>query len=201
MAQPLPPAQATPATAPLSAQQAVPLTPENSVPLDLLRPDAPLSLDPGQDPLERLRDIHLPPDVPFWPPAPGWFILAGLALFLVLFLLWREWRWRHSLAYKALKTLEAETHNAGSRATAAAAATVFRRILVSRGKTHEAALAGPPWQTFLQAGKTGLPEELALLVAQAPYLPPQDMQTANAADTVLRATLLKAAQRWVRSNA
>ena len=33
-----------------------------------------------ENPLVNLKDIHLPPPVPFWPPAPGWWILALLLI-------------------------------------------------------------------------------------------------------------------------
>ena len=47
----------------------------------------------GQDPLAQLRDIHLPDTGGFWPPAPGWWLLALLSLTaLALAVLW--WR-RH----------------------------------------------------------------------------------------------------------
>ncbi|MDP7406676.1 MAG: DUF4381 domain-containing protein, partial [SAR324 cluster bacterium] len=29
----------------------------------------------NQDPLAALRDVHLPPAVSWWPPAPGWWII------------------------------------------------------------------------------------------------------------------------------
>jgi uncharacterized protein DUF4381 len=35
------------------------------------------------DPLQQLRDVHLPPDPSWWPPAPGWWILAALAFALL----------------------------------------------------------------------------------------------------------------------
>ncbi len=34
----------------------------------------------AEDPLAQLADIHLPGEVPFWPPAPGWWMLAGVVL-------------------------------------------------------------------------------------------------------------------------
>jgi len=33
-----------------------------------------------ENPLVNLKDIHLPPPVSFWPPAPGWWILALLMI-------------------------------------------------------------------------------------------------------------------------
>jgi len=39
----------------------------------------------GQNPLDMLRDIHLPGEVSAWPPAPGWWILAILS---IAFILW-----------------------------------------------------------------------------------------------------------------
>ncbi len=160
----------------------------------------PLSLEPGQDPLARLRDIHLPPDVPFWPPAPGWFALAGLVVLVLLVLAIREWRWRRTLAYKALKALDAAP-NTDSRATAAASAELIRRILVTRHRTREASLTGTPWHEFLCAGKTGLPDHIAQLVATAPYLPPRTPAEAGPEDVPLRAEVLKSVRRWIRANA
>lgn len=40
------------------------------------------------DPLSQLRDIHLPQTGGFWPPAPGWWILAFALLAAVATLVW-----------------------------------------------------------------------------------------------------------------
>lgn len=46
----------------------------------------------AEDPLSELADIHLPDAVPFWPPAPGWWVLAALVMFALVLL------YRHQLA-------------------------------------------------------------------------------------------------------
>ena len=37
------------------------------------------------DPLAELRDIHLPPEIGWWPPAYGWWILITALLTLTIF--------------------------------------------------------------------------------------------------------------------
>lgn len=49
------------------------------------------------DPLSNLRDIHLPEPGGFWPPAPGWWLLAAVVLALALVLaLWLYRRHRRN---------------------------------------------------------------------------------------------------------
>ena len=50
------------------------------------QPAAPASA-PGPD----LRDIHLPAEPSWWPPAPGWWLLAALVLVAIVVAVW-TWR-------------------------------------------------------------------------------------------------------------
>ena len=43
-------------------------------------------MESAVDPLEKLRDIHLPLDPNWWPPAPGWWIILCLFMVIVVFL-------------------------------------------------------------------------------------------------------------------
>ena len=40
---------------------------------------------PEENPLINLKDIHLPPAVAIWPPAPGWWIVAVVLLLMFEF--------------------------------------------------------------------------------------------------------------------
>lgn len=166
---------------------------------DLVLPQhAPVTLDPAADPLATLRDIHLPQAVAFWPPAPGWFALAGLVVALVLVGLFLEWRRRQTLAYRALQEFKATAGSGDTRAVGAAAAILVRRVLLSRDP-HAAAAAftGEAFARFMAAGPKGMPPEIGRFLAMAPYLPPG----APEADDVDRRALVSAVRRWIRSHA
>ncbi len=171
----------------------------NAPPID---PQAAPSAEPAGDPLAELRDIHLPPEVSFWPPAPGWWMLAGLVVLLLIGLAYLEWRRRQTLSYRAVKALEAigadHARYPDSRAVAAEAAVLIRRVVLSRpGRGEAAALTGDAWQSYLAKGKAGVPAEISAFLAKAPYLPPHGPASAAVERTVLVAAL----RRWIRANA
>ena len=65
----------------------------------------------NQDPLAALRDVHLPPAVSWWPPAPGWGGILFIILVLLALLFWyilQTWKKRQvsSQANVALEQIE-----------------------------------------------------------------------------------------------
>ncbi|MDI4658863.1 DUF4381 domain-containing protein [Xanthobacter autotrophicus] len=187
-----------------------PSAPDFSTP-DFLTPGARIPDAPPAPSLEEqlatLRDIHLPPDVPFWPPAPGWYALAGLVLLVGLVLAIREWRWRQTLAYKALKEFEARLAQAGAQeggdglpdpqTIAVAASGILRRLVRAQSGDAATALTGEAWTRVLVAGKAGFGVAEAAYLSRAPYYPPAAAPDAGIAPRAF----VTAVRRWIRARA
>jgi len=111
------------------------------------------------DPLAQLRDIHLPQPVSWWPPAPGWWIvaLAGLTVFgLGIFFLAR-YRQRNRYRRLALRELDSLDNNAPDKmALLETMSVLLRRVaLQAYGREEIAPLHGEQWLSFLdRTGKT-----------------------------------------------
>ncbi len=108
----------------------------------------------GEQPLP-LRDIHLPPVPDFWPPAPGWWLLAivGTGLFLyAAWQLWRLYRRRHRRR-EVLTSLSAIGQAFRPEKAAWFAAEVsglLRRVALQRyPRPQVASLTGDDWLRFL----------------------------------------------------
>lgn len=105
--------------------------------------------DPGS--LERLHDIAVPPPVPWWPPAPGWYVVGGIGLVLLGVGAWAAAaRWRRSrYRREALRELE---RLAASRTNLPAVAELVKRVaLAAYPRERVASLTGGPWLAFLDA--------------------------------------------------
>ena len=129
---------------------------------------------PGPAELD-LRDIHLPADPAFWPPAPGWWLASGLILFLLILLMaqglkvWRRQRRRQRLL-KELQTLSAL--GAGPE-LAARVSELLKRVALSGFERQEVAgLSGEAWLAFLDrtGGDGRFSRGLGRVLADGPYL-------------------------------
>ena len=110
---------------------------------------------PATNPLADLRDIHLPEPVSWWPPAPGWWLLAALSLVVIAGLLWL-WRYRRRqtprrVALAELTRLRADFQRDGDGAAIAAGiSTLLRRLALAHfPRTQVAGLVGDAWLQFL----------------------------------------------------
>jgi len=115
---------------------------------------------PEGDSLSGLRDIHLPAEPSWWPPAPGWWIVVILLIlsFWVIHKIVTNWRTRNQpyralLAHtRALRQKDCDIHSVGE------ISELLRRVAVMRfGRQRVAKLHGEEWLNFLNHVSGGTP--------------------------------------------
>jgi hypothetical protein len=113
-------------------------------------------MDPEQIPL---RDLHLPPDIGWWPLAPGWWLLIVLAAAGLGFMLYRLFmNWRADRARRvALRQLAVVTRSYEQSGNAVALASELsellrRTVLAYAPRTEVAGLTGEAWLRWLDRG-------------------------------------------------
>lgn len=102
-----------------------------------------------------LRDIHLPPDIAWWPLAMGWwYLLGGVILLAAAVGFWRRWYQKKALRREALAQLhrvENTYRKTGNRREMVAELSVLlRRVVLSTHAPEQVAgLTGEAWLTLL----------------------------------------------------
>jgi len=131
------------------------------------------------DLLSQLRDIHTAPPVPWWPPAPGWWVLAFL---LMVLLVWigRRLLARYRIGRRRKQMLGWVDHLNATidpqlqpQAYLATLNRIFKLVaLRAFPERHCAAMAGQDWVDFLsdKMSKSQSAESLNVL-ASGPYDP------------------------------
>ncbi len=126
-----------------------------------------------------LRDIHLPGEVPFWPPAPGWWILAALIISIAV-AGWWLYRRHHLLKLSATHMAREQLQlilagyqtNQDPRELLSQLSILLRRLSISLyPRTEVASLTGQAWLEFLdrQSTQQNFSAGTGRLLSEAPY--------------------------------
>ncbi len=152
--------------------------------------------------MDGLRDIHGLDGVPWWPLAPGWWLLLALVLSGLALYAGRRWLerrdplagWRRE-ARRRLRGLRRRVARDDPKALLGELSELLRRIAMQRcGRQGCAGLSGEEWLQWLDrndpAGFAWAGHAELLLVA--PYAPP-----GHPVDRAALRILVDAALRWV----
>jgi len=147
----------------------------------------------------QLRDIHLPASPEFWPPAPGWWIVALLA---AVALAWISMRlislWRRKRSQREIFSLldDLSKTDTGDRIPEflASVSTLLRRVALLKFPRKEVApLTGKDWLSFLDihGGEGQFVNGAGSVLEAGPY-------TRNS--NVDQQGLLLLARKWIKQN-
>jgi Domain of unknown function (DUF4381) len=155
--------------------------------------------------LDNLRDIVEPASIPWWPPAPGvWLLLGLVAVWMAagLVLWWGHWQRQayRRAGLRELREIAARLGHAPERAAALVdlAALLKRVALVAYAREQVAALSGNAWLTFLdRTGATARftkgPGAVLAAVSSRPGL-------AATLDAAQVTALVATARDWIRQH-
>jgi hypothetical protein len=149
-----------------------------------------------------LRDIHLPAPVSWWPPAPGWWLLLGLAVLAVIaFALLRRWhlrKRRRQRVFEQLTQLESAYHqHRDALRLVRDLSVLMRRAGISLYPRRDtASLTGDSWLAWLDGTSThkGFSAGAGRLLAKAPYANSLDAEQSDIED------LITLCRNWLQAN-
>ncbi|MDH7799857.1 MULTISPECIES: DUF4381 domain-containing protein [unclassified Beijerinckia] len=154
-----------------------------------------MSDDPGS--LANLRDLALPPEVSFWPPAPGLWIVTAACGALLAIMLWRMVQRYRATAYRRAAIAELNAIAAGigrgDPAIVERISAILKRVaMVDYGREQVAFLSGLAWADFIKAKASFEAQTLhALLSGVYRSGPPPDAFELH--------KFIGDATRWIRS--
>lgn len=153
-------------------------------------------MNPQDNLLEGLRDIHGVPELPWWPPAPGWWLLAALLLAGLVWLArlglkrYRAGQRRQRLL-DFIDGIEAGIDPHGAPGPYLASLNRVFKIVALQAfpGAHCAQLAGQDWVGFVQDKLGGADAAPLAALADGPYRPAAEFDAG---------ALTGLARQWVR---
>jgi hypothetical protein len=136
-------------------------------------------MDPEQLPL---RDLHLPPDISWWPLAPGWWVLlailaVGLGWLLYQSLLrWRAGKPRRTALRQLVQLKKAYQQSGNTQRLGIDLSELLRRAMLAYAPRSEVAgLAGESWLDWLDQGmdEKAFSEGAGKMIESLPYRNPE----------------------------
>jgi Domain of unknown function (DUF4381) len=124
-----------------------------------------------------LRDIHLPEPVNFWPPAPGWIVLAVLLPLSIFLLIYSYKRIKRQTVGKSAAKLLInikQSNQEDIRQSLVELSALLRRVAISTsGRADVAGLHGSAWLAYLDTPFSDQPfsHGIGQCLADAHYRP------------------------------
>lgn len=154
------------------------------------------------NPLDQLKDIHLPEQVNWWPLAPGWWGVIALAFIgLLLLVKWfvhiKRRRIQVGVVMSALNDLEQDLANAtiDDKAWLEGLSALMRQVAISKhGRKQAAGLVGHAWLSYLDdtGNTTQFTQGAGQVLASFPYQKTVDLD---------RESLLALSRQWLKAQA
>jgi len=150
----------------------------------------------GLGPLaNQIKELYVPSGVAAWPPAPGWWVLMGLAVLALVTALvfwWRKTALRREAMSEIRRIETAYQSNSNGAALASDLSILLKRIaLAHKPRDQVAGLTGEDWLRFLDRGLGDLSfsQGVGQVLKEGPYAPRCEIDAAN---------LIKLVRRWIR---
>lgn len=149
----------------------------------------------------QLRDIHMPADPVFWPPAPGWWLVAIVVFALLILGGIKGWRLikihqQRVRILKLLERLEQATTDSKTPEFLGQLSVLLRRLALMRYPREQiASLTGDDWLQFLDTsgGNGQFLRGPGRLLADGPYL----RKKPDSMDTTALVSLVRS---WIKRN-
>ena len=147
-----------------------------------------------------LRDIHLPAGISWWPPAPGWWVVAGVMVSLAVLGVWYYRRYQarclQRTALLALEKIQAQyDKEPDDRKMIQALSIWLRRVCISYYPVAEVAgLTGSDWLNFLDQHLSGTSMSQAFSAGAGSVILTGPYQLVSSGDS---AELLSLCRSWL----